>query len=217
MKIILWNMMTNILITPMLKNREQHFMVLFFYGIDMQRINVYHVVINFQVKCTKLINDYDIIDVLKKGVKSVKVELKIDPNCQEPWAVINVAKLTPSLQAAITILEKECEEMIFTAQNNGKIYIIDPVKIELIRTEGRELALYDLKKERYVLNKPLYEVQEQLGKDFVRISKFAIINIKRINHVEASFNGTMEIVMKNGLEEIITRSYRKLFKERLGV
>nr|WP_229107941.1 LytTR family DNA-binding domain-containing protein [Thomasclavelia ramosa] len=107
--------------------------------------------------------------------------------------------------------------MIFTAQNNGKIYIIDPVKIELIRTEGRELALYDLKKERYVLNKPLYEVQEQLGKDFVRISKFAIINIKRINHVEASFNGTMEIVMKNGLEEIITRSYRKLFKERLGV
>ena len=133
MKIILWNMMTNILITPMLKNREQHFMVLFFYGIDMQRINVYRVVINFQV------------------------------------------------------------------------------------TKGRELALYDLKKERYVLNKPLYEVQEQLGKDFVRISKFAIINIKRINHVEASFNGTMEIVMKNGLEEIITRSYRKLFKERLGV
>ena len=147
----------------------------------------------------------------------MKVELKIDPYCQEPWAVINVAKLTPSLRAAITILEKECEEMIFTAQNNGKIYIIDPVKIELIRTEGRELALYDLKKERYVLNKPLYEVQEQLGKDFVRISKFAIINIKRINHVEASFNGTMEIVMKNGLEEIITRSYRKLFKERLGV
>ena len=92
----------------------------------------------------------------------MKVELKIDPNCQEPWAVINVAKLTPSLQAAITILEKECEEMIFTAQNNGKIYIIDPVKIELIRTEGRELALYDLKKERYVLNKPLYEVQEKI-------------------------------------------------------
>ena len=29
-EIILWNMMTNILITPMLKNREQHFMVLFF-------------------------------------------------------------------------------------------------------------------------------------------------------------------------------------------
>ena len=62
---------------------------------------------NRKVKCTKLINDYDIIDVLKK---SVKVELKIDPNCQEPWAVINVAKLTPSLQAAITILEKSVKK-----------------------------------------------------------------------------------------------------------
>ena len=51
----------------------------------------------------------------------MKVELKIDPNCQEPWAVINVAKLTPSLQAAITILEKECEEMIFTPFFNTSI------------------------------------------------------------------------------------------------
>lgn len=147
----------------------------------------------------------------------MKVELKIEPNCKEPSAAIKVAKLTSSLQTAIMILEKECEEIIFTAQSKGKIYLIDPLKIEIIRTEGRELVLYDLKKERYILNKPLYELQAQLGNDFVRISKSAIINIKRINHVEASFNGTMEIVMKNGIEEVITRSYRKLFKARLGV
>ena len=38
-----------------------------------------------------------------------------------------------------------------------------------------------------------------------------------MSYVEASFNGTMELVMKNGAEEVITRSYRKQFKERLGV
>ena len=60
----------------------------------------------------------------------MKVELKIDPNCQEPWAVINVAKLTPSLQAAITILEKECEEMIFLRlKTMVRSHIIDPVKL----------------------------------------------------------------------------------------
>lgn len=147
----------------------------------------------------------------------MKVKLKIDPNCKDPSAIISVSKLTPSLQSAITILEKECEEIIFTAQHNGKIYLIDPEQIEVITTEGRELVLYNLKKERFILNKPLYELQELLGNDFVRISKSAIINIKRINHVAASFNGTMEIVMKNGVEEVITRSYRKAFKERLGV
>ena len=77
--------------------------------------------------------------------------------------------------------------------------------------------LYDKEKNRFLLNKPLYELETLLGKNFVRISKSAIVNIFRIHHVEASFNGTMEIVMKNGIEEIISRSYRQKFKERLGV
>ena len=39
----------------------------------------------------------------------MRVELKIDPACQEPCAVINAARLTPNLQAAISLLEKEGE------------------------------------------------------------------------------------------------------------
>lgn len=35
--------------------------------------------------------------------------------------------------------------------------------------------------------------------------------------MEASFNGTMEIEMKTGMREVITRSFRKKFKERLGL
>lgn len=66
----------------------------------------------------------------------------------------------------------------------------------MIRTEGRELVLYDRQKKRFLLNRPLYELEKQLGSSFVRISKSAIVNIRQISHVEASFNGTMELVMK---------------------
>lgn len=52
---------------------------------------------------------------------------------------------------------------------------------------------------------------------FVRISKSAIVNINQIHHAEASFNGTMELVMKNGITDYISRSFRKNFKERLGL
>lgn len=147
----------------------------------------------------------------------MRVELQIDANCKEPFAVLHISQLTPSLHAAIEILEKEDENGILTGQADGKIFVIDPETIEVIRTEGRELVLYDMKKDRYVLGKPLYELQERLGKKFIRISKSAIINFRRIHHVEASFNGTMEVVMKNGVEEVITRSFRQQFKERLGV
>ncbi len=49
------------------------------------------------------------------------------------------------------------------------------------------------------------------------VSKSAIANIRQIGHVEAGFNGTMELVMKNGTIDYISRSFRKNFKERLGL
>ena len=147
----------------------------------------------------------------------MRVELHIDTHCEDPRALVYAARLTPALQNAISILEKENEDVIFTAQAGGKTYILEPEKIEIIRTEGRELALYDRAKNRYLLSRPLYELEQLLGKNFIRISKSAIVNIFCIHHVEASFNGTMEIVMKNGVEEIISRGYRQKFKERLGV
>lgn len=147
----------------------------------------------------------------------MRVELQIDPGCKEPFAVLHITKLTSTIQAAVAILEKENEERVLAAQSEGKLFPLDPDAAEVIRTEGRELILYDRQKTRYLLNKPLYELQELLGKNFVRISKSAIINLRRIHHVEASYNGTMEVVMKNGVEEVITRSFRQQFKERLGV
>lgn len=145
------------------------------------------------------------------------VEIQIEPGCKEPYAVLHIAGLTPSLQAAVALLENEGEETIFSAQRDGKTYILEPDTIEIIRTEGRELVLYDRQKKRFLLSKPLYELEKLLGNSFVRISKSALVNIRRISHVEASFNGTMELVMKNGVEEVITRSYRQQFKQRLGV
>ena len=147
----------------------------------------------------------------------MRVELQIDANCEEPFAVLHISKLTPAVREAIKILENEGIQRMITAQAEGKVFVIEPEMIEVIRTEGRELVLYSKSKERYLLSKPLYELEALLGNDFIRISKSAIINFRRIHHAEASFNGTMEVVMKNGIEEVITRSYKKQFKERLGV
>lgn len=146
----------------------------------------------------------------------MRVELQIDPDC-EPCAVLHIPKLTPALQTVIELLERENHQSVFTAQAEGKIFVIEPEKIEVIRTEGRELVLYDRQGKRYLVSKPLYELQEQLGRDFIRISKSALINFRRIHHVNASFNGTMDVVMQNGTEEVITRSCRRDFKERLGI
>ncbi len=89
----------------------------------------------------------------------MRVEVQIDPTLQEPCAVLHLSKLTPSIQTAIEILEKEGSSTIISVQAEDKIFIIPPKSIEIIRTEGRELALYDTACKRFVVNKPLYELE----------------------------------------------------------
>ncbi len=148
----------------------------------------------------------------------MRVECNISADCEEPYAVIHISKMTPSIAEIISMLEKEeSSSLSLIALKERKTYFIKPENIELVRTEGRDIVCYDKVKNRYLLSKPLYELENLLGKNFVRISKSAIVNIRRINHVEAGFNGTMELVMKNGVTDYISRSFRKSFKERLGL
>lgn len=148
----------------------------------------------------------------------MKVECKISSDYKEPYAVLHINRMTPAVAEIISMLEKEdTASLTLIATKERKTYFMKPEDISLVRAEGREIACYDKLKNRYVLDKPLYELENMLSTLFVRISKSTIVNINQINHVEASFNGTMELVMKNGVTDYISRSFRKSFKERLGL
>lgn len=148
----------------------------------------------------------------------MRVECKIDSECNDPYVVFNINKITPTIMEIISLLEKEetlSKKII--ASRGEKTYFLEQDNIEIIRTEDKNIVCYDKFKNRYILDKPLYELEKQIGKSFTRISKSSIVNIGRISHVSASFNGTMEIVMKNGIEDYISRNFRKSFKERLDL
>lgn len=153
-----------------------------------------------------------------KGEMSMKVECKISEDYKEPYAVFYINNMTTTIAEIISMLEKEnTNTQTLTATKDRRTYFFKPEEISLVRTEGREIICYDNLKNRYQLDKPLYELQEKLDICFVRISKSALVNINQIHHVKANFNGTMELVMKNGITDYISRSFRKGFKERLGL
>ncbi len=148
----------------------------------------------------------------------MKVECKISTDYKEPYAVLHLNKMTQTMAEIISMLEKEeTDYLTLIGTKARKTYFLKPEDISLARTEGREIVCYDKLKNRYILDKPLYELERILDIHFVRVSKSTIVNIRQINHVEASLNGTMELVMKNGITDYISRSFRKIFKERLGL
>ena len=53
--------------------------------------------------------------------------------------------------------------------------------------------------------------------DFMKISKTALINLKYIEGVEASFGGSMLLILKNGCKDYVSRKYLPDLKKYLGL
>lgn len=142
---------------------------------------------------------------------NIRIEI-IDTN--KPYAVIHTNKITPEVQQAVSLLDTKSE--LITANDDEKIIIIQPTEIYMIRIENSETIIY-CENHKYRSKKRLYELLSLLGKDFIQISKSAVINLKQIDFVEPSFSGMMKLFLKNKQSEYISRKYLSEFKKCLGL
>ena len=61
----------------------------------------------------------------------------------------------------------------------------------------------------------MYELEEMLGRFFVRCSKAMIVNLRKIKTMKSDIGGRMETTLLNDEHIIISRSYVKEIKRRL--
>ena len=68
----------------------------------------------------------------------------------------------------------------------------------------------------YSVQNKLYELETELGdRNFVRISKSEIVNIKKIKNLDLGVTGTIRITMKDGYETYVSRRNVAKIKEKL--
>lgn len=144
----------------------------------------------------------------------MRVEIKLSPDIEEAYAVIYCSEVTDEIQKLSSLME--AGEHIVTARDNERIIVLRPKEIFMVRVECEKTVIH-CRSQRYLSQKRLYELEQQLGKGFMRISKSAIINLSEIDCVEASFNGMMTLVLKNGSRDYISRKYLPDFKNYLGL
>lgn len=144
----------------------------------------------------------------------MKVQVKISDKIKEPYAVIYANAITDEIQKIIYSLNDNIS--IIPVNDDDRIIFLQPEEICMARVENTELIIY-CKNKTYKSKKRLYEIGEQLGSGFIQISKSAFVNIKMIECVEPFFNGVMNLKLKNGCSEYISRKYLPQFKKYLGI
>ncbi|MDR3290934.1 MAG: LytTR family transcriptional regulator [Methanobrevibacter sp.] len=152
---------------------------------------------------------------LKNGGNTIKIEIKLSSENEEPHAIIYTNKITDEIQKAVEILEKSSKPIIPVKKDNRMIFIrFDEIYIIKSANDKNNVLTEN---ESYETQKRLYELESILGRDFFRISKSAIVNIMKIDKVSPSLNGIMYVTMKNGLSDVISRKYLPNFKKHIGL
>ena len=153
----------------------------------------------------------------------MKVDLFISRDIEEPYAEIHSDSLTDNIQKAMDLLENDNVEeeydgnsSILAVKKGQDIVLLDFKDIYMIRVEDKQTKVYTENK-NYLVKKPLYQIEENLNSDFVRISKSVIVNLRKIERVAPSLRGMMFIELKNGLKDNISRKYLADFKKALDL
>lgn len=145
----------------------------------------------------------------------MKVNIDISAEYKEPFAVIHTDKVTDEIQRVIDVLGTS-DTPITALQNEEDIVVLQPKEIFMVRVEDGDTIVYGARN-KYRSRKRLYELSEQLGKQFMQISKTTLINLSYMDSIEPGFSGTLLLKLKNGNKDYVSRKYLPEFKKYLGL
>ena len=144
----------------------------------------------------------------------MKLELNIDEKVKETLVVVSANKIGKEVQNLINYIEYSSEYLVGIVEDKASIIDID----EIIRVyiEDRKTFVVTLK-DTYVVKKKLYEVENMVTRNFIKISQSEIANIKFIKNLDFSNTGTIVIKYKNSDISYVSRRMIKEFKLKLGI
>lgn len=100
--------------------------------------------------------------------------------------------------------------------NNREAVKLNLADIYCFVTENNKIyALCE--NEKFQLKGRLYQLEENLPENFIKINQSCIANMKKIKKFDATFAGTLVVVFKNGYQDFVSRRNVKKVKERLGL
>jgi DNA-binding LytR/AlgR family response regulator len=146
----------------------------------------------------------------------MKYTLHIDPECDEEIIVRVKEKnaLTDAIEELINAEKAHTPPLIGYIGND--IFEIHPEEVYCFFIEDKKLFA-SLKRGDALIKRRLYEIEERLGEDFIKINQSTIANMKLVDRFSVSIGATLSVHFKNGRCDYVSRRQMKAVKERLGI
>ena len=147
----------------------------------------------------------------------VKVRIDLDASCQVPEVVIRTAKKGELVQRLVSAIER-CAR-----SNAARIAVFDGSTALLLSQEDILRVYTEPRKLMVCADGGTYEARCSLKdmektldpENFVRISRFEIINMERVSGFDVSLSGTIQVKFDDGSATFVARRYVQSIEQRL--
>lgn len=128
-----------------------------------------------------------IITNIDKSINNDEIEItiKASNNCLELNNIIN------------SIEEVSKANSVILGKKGNKVYILPIEDIVLFYSSNNNVCCKTLSDE-YVVNKKIYEIEQNYSNKFIRISKSYIVNVSFIESFDLGYIGNIIVKLKNG-------------------
>lgn len=143
----------------------------------------------------------------------MKFRFLIDKNREEE-VIVYAHKKTKLVESIENIVKENNFELIGYADREA--VKLDLADVYCFTVENNKIYAV-CENEKYLLKSRLYQVEENLSENFIKINQSCIANVRKIRKFDASFSGTLTVIFKNGYKDFVSRRNVKNVKERLGL
>lgn len=145
----------------------------------------------------------------------MKINLDIDDKYDDIEVIIRAPHLNNDIERMVAMMRMI--DMQIAVRKDNETVLLDTDKILYVEAVDRKTFVYT-NVDTYESELKLYELEQQLiERDFLRISKQSIVNLRKIKSLKTDVNRKIRITLQNGEQIVVSRMYSDELRRKLGL
>lgn len=148
-------------------------------------------------------------------MKKIKVRFETEKSLDEIDIVIRADRRDRQVDALIESLTRRDSVKLTALGQDNCPSVIDERDIVFVSADGKNVQIVAVHG-KYRAKQSLQHIEELLSRQFLRVSRFEIINLDMVRKYDFTLMGTLRIEFENGMETWASRRYIPVIRERLS-
>lgn len=145
----------------------------------------------------------------------MRINLDIDGKYDDTEVIIRAPHLDNDIERIVAMMRMI--DMQIAVRRGDETYLLETDKILYIEAVERKTFVYTAT-DSFESELKLYELEQELvQRDFLRISKQSIVNLRKISSLKTDVNRKIRITLQNGEQIVVSRMYSDELRRKLGL